>query len=522
VLIAARVDLWQPYEPDLVETAREMSEAHEWVIPVLNGRPYYNKPPLYYWAAILTSRVAGRFTELTARLPSLLAAALSLVLVFGFARRLFGTRTAGLAIAMFVTMPVVFSTAIKGMTDALLGATTLAATVLFWAALLDPRAQDGSRFPKLLLAHVALGLGVLAKGPVAVVFVALMVGPELVLSGAWRRWRQVLAWEIAGAVVFLAIAAPWYVLGTLRHGQAFLRGALVEPNVGRFLVVESKGGPFYYLVNLPSQIGLWVVLVPATAWLGASSIARDRTGFQPVRFLALGTVLQILFLSASTAKIAKYLLPCMPALALLAGEAVRRLIPDASRSGRFLLRAPLALGAVVVVAGTASLPLLQDRLPPLGLVCLVTPAGLGLAGGAIAGLLAWRHRWQLAVPALASTLAAASLALTASPCLDAINGLKTSRPFTERAAKHLQADVPLLGFAVSDCESIFLYYGRTPYRLVSRIEDVLEARREHGRILVLTREALFSLLPAEEAARFRVLEREEPAKRDYLLVEGRP
>jgi 4-amino-4-deoxy-L-arabinose transferase-like glycosyltransferase len=450
----------------------------------------------------------------------LLAAAASLVLVFGFARRLFGTRTAGLAIAIFATMPVVFSTAIKGMTDALLGATTLAATLLFWAALLDPRAQDGRRFPKLLLGHAALGLGVLAKGPVAVVFVTLMVGPELLLSGAWRRWRRLLAWEFGGAMVFLAIAAPWYVLGTLRHGQAFLRGALLEPNVGRFLEVESHGGPLFYLVNLPSQIGLWVVLVPAVAWL-ACSRAHERSGFQPVRFLVVGTVLQILFLSASTAKIAKYLLPCMPAVAVLAGEAVRRLIPDASRLGRFLLRAPLAFGAFALVAAAAALPFLRHRLP-LDLVCLVAPGGLGLAGGAIAGVLAWRQRWLPVAPALAAALAVACFALTASRCLDAINGLKTSRPFTERAARHLQADVPLFGFAVSDCESIFLYYGRRPYRLASRIEDIVEARREHGRILVLARDALFSLLPAEEASYFRVLEREEPEKRDYLLVEGGP
>ncbi|MFO0981108.1 MAG: hypothetical protein U1E76_05040 [Planctomycetota bacterium] len=103
-----------------------------------------------------------------------------------------------------------------------------------------------------------------------------------------------------------------------------------------------------------------------------------------------------------------------------------------------------------------------------------------------------------------------------------INEIKSSRGFAERAATLLPTGVPLLGFRISACESLFLYYSGRSYQLVPSMQEIIAARRRLGRVFVLTRAAFFAELPESEREHFRVVLRQEDDKREYLLVEGVP
>jgi 4-amino-4-deoxy-L-arabinose transferase-like glycosyltransferase len=529
LVIAARCDLWAPYEPDLVETAREMRARGDWIEPHLNGALYLEKPPLFYWAVLTVSWIAGGLTEFTARVPSIVAAAAALAALEHLARRLFPQVPRWSAAAICATTVVFFFCAFRGMTDALLGATTLVSLVLFHRDVWGARA-DGRPATALgaATAWIALALAFLAKGPVAVVFVGLTIVPEMFFSrriGAWAAaWRR----QVPGLACFAVLVVPWYAIGFLRHGAPFLDEALLRQNVGRFFDSADGGGPFFMAWNLPPQMGLWGLLLPAVAWFAWKSAAWRRTGeFDPVRFLATGALLELAFLSVCGAKLPKYVLVLTPHVSILAAELVRRLgrgtAPSAMGGAGFALGAAAGLLAAAGAAALAA-PLLADRfgerVRAIDLLGIQIAGAVLVLGGAAGCVAAVRREWQTVAPALSLALALACVAVATTPTLASVNATKTTRPFAERAAAHLDDGTPLLGCCVSDCESMFLFYARRPYETLARPADVVERLKRDGRVLVLAQPPFLEELPEKDAANFRVLERQEPGKRDYLLVEG--
>ncbi len=529
VVVAARADLWQPFEPDLVETAREMRERGDWLHPRLNGMPYLEKPPLYYWAVLGVSWFAGALTEFTARVPSIVAGIVALVAVNRFAKGLFGRQTAWSATALLATMPVFFDCTFRGMTDGLLGAALVVSALLFWRDVWGEE-PSGARPPSAnaLGAWASLALAFLAKGPVAAVVVALLFLPEMVFSrrlGPWlRAWRR----QAPGIACFLLIVAPWYVLGVIEDGRLFLDMALFSQNTGRFFGPSDGSGPLFLFEQLPSQIGVWTLMLPGVAWLAWNSARWRRDGtFDPVRFLVAGSLLVLVFLSASPAKLPKYVLVVVPYVAILSAQAVSRLSRGAPPTALWGLGLGLwAIAALLVVAGVAVAlaplvaPDIADRVPGLDAAWL-WPYAIVLAAGGAAGLrFAARREWRACVPSAALAVAVAALAVAATPTLARIDESMTTRPFAERAARRIDDKTPLLGFGMSDCESLFLYYSHRTYRPIGLPGRLVARVRRDGRVLVLTSQPFLDLLRADASARFRVLEQQEAGKRGYLLVEG--
>lgn len=374
-----------PDEGRYAEISREMALSGDWVTPRLNGIKYFEKPPLQYWATAAAFKVFGE-TEFAARLWTGLAGLLA-VLATGFAgRRLFGGEAGLLAAAICGSSVLfVFMGHFNALDMGLAGCLQLMLCTFLLAQQGSP--QEGRRW--MLAAWAALALAVLAKGLVALV----LTGATLVLYSLAMRdfspWRRLD--PLRGVLVFLAIAAPWFVAVSAANPE-FARFFFIHEHFERFLTkTHGRVEPaWYFLPVLAIGFLPWTTLalhaVPATWRI-------EGAGFKPRRFLLLWCLVTLGFFSASGSKLPSYILPILPALALLAGDALPRLSTRVVLAHLGLIAA-LASAALILapkVAGLGDESTLPGAMKNYA-VWLTAAAALWLAAALVALRLAARER----------------------------------------------------------------------------------------------------------------------------------
>lgn len=332
-----------PDEGRYVGVAWEMLRSGDWLVPTLNGLPYFHKPPLFYWvtAAALWPFGPG---ELAARAAPLFGAWLAAFATYLFVRRWWDERAARWALVPLLAQPLFYGGAQYANLDMLVaGCITLTIVLLAHAALRLERGGEPRGF--VLGAYAAAALGVLAKGLIGVVLPALVVGVWLLVG---RRWRTL--WALlspGGALLFLLLAAPWFVAVEWRH-PGFLDYFFVVQHFKRY--AESGFNnvqPFWFY-----PVVLLVVTLPWLAWLRPQA-GRGRLA-DPVRgdlrllmLLWLGLVL--LFFSLPQSKLLGYLLPVLPPLAVLIGDGFESRLASSPRHLRWWW-ASAGVGAALSVA----------------------------------------------------------------------------------------------------------------------------------------------------------------------------
>jgi 4-amino-4-deoxy-L-arabinose transferase-like glycosyltransferase len=337
-----------PDEPRYARVAVEMHRAGDWVRPTLQGRPWLEKPPLYYWLAGAAFGVLGE-TEAAARLPSVAATLLLVGVTAMVGARLYGAG-AGLS-AGFVagTGVLVFVYGHAASMDMLLAATVTAAIGLAGLRLLGIAGSLA-----LPAAGALAGLGTLAKGPLGLLLPLLVALGYVAATRQWRLLRALLSpWAV---LAFLAVALPWYLAILRDQGRAFVDVFLLDHNVQRFTsTVHRHPGPFvYYLPVLLAGLFPWSgLLLPA---LGALRPRLDRRDL----FVLLWLALPLAFFSAAGSKLPGYILPCVPPLALMMGRAADLLVrrEPAFRPGlgpRAAALLALALAVAVALAPPVAL-----------------------------------------------------------------------------------------------------------------------------------------------------------------------
>jgi 4-amino-4-deoxy-L-arabinose transferase-like glycosyltransferase len=307
------VPLVGPDEPRYARVAVEMQRAGEWVRPTLQGRPWLEKPALYYWLAGFAFAALGE-TAGAARLPSVLAALATAGLTAFAGVRPFGT-AAGLHAAFLLGTSVLFFVYGRAASmDMLLAAGVTGAVVFAALRLLEAAGRWA-----MVAAWASAGVAVLAKGPIGLLLPALVIGAYAAATRRWGALRAVLT--PAGILAFAAIAAPWYVAVWRDQGGHFVDVFLLDHNVQRFTstVHRHPGPPWYYLPLLFAGLFPWSGLVPA----GLARLAPRRSPAD--LFVALWLALPLVFFSAAGSKLPGYILPCLPPLALLAGRAAAAL-----------------------------------------------------------------------------------------------------------------------------------------------------------------------------------------------------
>ena len=366
------VPLIGPDEPRYTRVAVEMHREGSYLVPTLQGRPWLEKPPLYYWLAGAAFSALGE-TETAARLPSVLAALLLVGSTVFFGGRLHGEAPALHAGFAAATAPLLFIYGRSAAMDMLLAATVTCAVGLLALRLL------GLAGPGVVpVAWLFMALATLAKGPLGLLLPGLIVGGYIVATRQWSLARAALS--PLGIVLFLLVAGPWYALMWRHQGQAFVDVFLLNHNLQRFTsTIHRHPGPLFYYVP--------VLLAGAFPWSGLAvaglGTLRPR-GARADVFVLLWLVLPFLFFSAAGSKLPGYILPCLPPLALVTGRAADEMV-------RGNLRGPLgpraaAMVTLLLACGVAAAPLYLRSIGepdwrlaiPFAVWCLLVGLGLRL------------------------------------------------------------------------------------------------------------------------------------------------
>jgi 4-amino-4-deoxy-L-arabinose transferase-like glycosyltransferase len=361
------VPLIGPDEPRYTRVAVEMHRSGEWVRPTLQGEPWLEKTPLFYWLAGAAFSVLGE-TEAAARVPSVLAALLLVGTTALVGARLYGS-AAGLH-AGFVagTSLLPFAYGRAASMDML-----LAATVTLSIGLAGLRVLGVAGRLAVVAAAAAAGLATLAKGPLGLVLPLLVLGGFLAATREWRFLRELLS--PAAVAAFALVFLPWYVAILLDQGRHFVDVFILDHNVQRFTsTVHNHPGPFWYYVP--------VLLAGLFPWSGIAACALFRAAPRRSRadlFVLLWLALPLAFFSLAGSKLPGYVLPCLPPLALLAGRTADRLVaegrtPERDLSGRVAALVGLVLAALLAAAPAALFRLgepLWRSAVPLGAWALV-------------------------------------------------------------------------------------------------------------------------------------------------------
>jgi 4-amino-4-deoxy-L-arabinose transferase-like glycosyltransferase len=338
-------------EPRYAQVAREMLERHEWITPVLGGQPWLEKPPLYYWQAMIAYRVFG-VSDWAARLPSAVDASFLVLAVYFFLRRFrSGFELDGALIAASSAGVIGYARAAS--MDMALAAAFTTGMLGWWAW-----RASGKRI-YLTVFYGFMALGALAKGPVALFLAALVI---LLYAAAVRESRLVLKtlW-LPGILLFCAIAMPWYVAVQLRNPE-FFRVFILEHNLGRFSKdLYHHTEPFwYYLPVTALALVPWTVFVIAAFlerarwWWGRRSPANGADPDCENQFGVFGCcwlIVPVLLFSISQSKLPGYILPAIPAGALLLVDYLRQHLDQRDArptpTGLAVLHALLAGGLII-------------------------------------------------------------------------------------------------------------------------------------------------------------------------------
>ncbi|HPC84032.1 MAG TPA: glycosyltransferase family 39 protein [Thermoanaerobaculaceae bacterium] len=452
------VPLLEPDEGRYLDIPRHMVESGDWVTPRLNGVLYFEKPPLHYWLTAAAIEAIG-LTETAVRIWNVLFALLGVVIAWGLARS-WGGREAGLgAVLVLGTAPLWIGLGRLGSLDM---AVSLFITATLGGAWLASRAADRRRERWLWWgAFASAAAAVMTKGLIGVVLPAAVTGAWVVATRQWRLLRRV-PW-VSGSALFLALAAPWHLLASLRNPD-FAWFYFVHEHVLRYVTpIAERQEPWWFFIAVVAAGMLpWTGLLPAALRVAPGARRwRQLADHSDGLFFALWFAVVFLFFSASQSKLIPYMGPALPPLAVLAGRnlASRWSDVDTSRSARLVWGAGLALlaglGAILVVAGLGRI----DRLGLGGRCTLwLVVAGAAAAGLAIAGSLAgWRARWRhaawfAAAAAVVVNLAVGGLAVR-------LGEERSSKGVAEALHPRLRADEPV--FAYRDFqESLAPYLGR--------------------------------------------------------------
>lgn len=304
-------------EPRYAQVAREMLERRDWITPTLGGQPWLEKPPLYYWQAMVAYSIFG-VSDWAARLPAAVDATFLVLAVYFFLRRFRGgSGVDGALIAASCAGIIGYARAAS--TDMPLAAAFSIGMLAWWAW------QESEKKIYLALFYGFMALGMLAKGPVAPFLAA---GVILVYAAAVGEFRAVLKtlWP-PGIILFCAIALPWYFAVQLRNPQ-FFREFILEHNLARFSKnVYHHTEPFWYylpvtlIALLPWTIATITALVETLqrwwAYRKSAGVKIGDVGYNFPIFAGCWLLVPVIFFSISQSKLPGYILPAIPAGAML-------------------------------------------------------------------------------------------------------------------------------------------------------------------------------------------------------------
>ncbi|ABQ27847.1 glycosyltransferase family 39 protein [Geotalea uraniireducens] len=382
-----RLPLIETDEGRYMEIPREMLESGDFITPTLNYVKYFEKPPLHYWLNALSIKVFGQ-TEFAARFGSALWGILGIILTYHLGRKLFGRRE-GLISALILGTSVGYQVQNRlNITDTTLTICMAACLGFFLIAVQDEEKRKGLYYH---LFYLFAALAVLAKGLIGIVLPGAVIFCYLLFTRRWAILKEMRL--ITGVPLFFLVAAPWFVLVSLRNPE-FARFFFIHEHFERFLtkVHGRYQPPWFYIPILLGCMLPWSFFIPAAfirVWK-----ERKSTGADVRLYLALWAIVIFAFFSKSNSKLIPYILPIYPAIALLIGGTF---VAALDKGFRPLKRHAVTASLVLCILGAGVIAYPQIAAKP----------AITAAGGAIIGLILLCQ----GIPALIATARAQTAAL---------------------------------------------------------------------------------------------------------------
>ncbi|MDD2485912.1 MAG: glycosyltransferase family 39 protein [bacterium] len=490
-------------EARFAEVAREMLVRQEFLSPYFNYAPYFNKPPLYMWLTAATYSLLG-ISEATARLWSALFGLGTMLIVFAMGGLLFNRRIGFIAALILIT-------GLQWTAESRLGLLNIGVSFFITLSLLALLlAVKRERLQYYLLFFLSMGLGVLMKGPIAIIFPGLI--GLLYLIYAQRLRDLVSPWAIAGACLMLAVALPWHIVQWQRFGHDFLGTYFGYHMMERYTCsIEGHGEPqYYYLLVLALGMLPWSGFMPGALAVSGRLWRKHREG---ILFLLLWFVCIYAFFAVGKTKLPGYITPLYPSLSLF----LAAFIGSREGQGRWLRVSYLSLfilGLLLLVA----VPALQQRIQPEYhfYIRFIFYMGITSTAGGLAGWLLLRlaRRMDIAIAfgTLVAVVMVGVLHLGALPVWD-IN--KPTRPLSRIAATIMEPDDGIASYKLGENSSPF--YMRRHVRLFDTPDQLSSWLSSSDTRYAMLPEAKLAEVETRSGRKFRVVD----SYREYLLIINR-
>ena len=536
--------LWTPDEPRVAGIGREMLVSGDYVVPTVGGKPFLEKPPLYWWVMTGLYRLFG-VSDSVARCTSALAGVLALLLVFDLARRVTNPFGGLMATIVTATMGGFFKHFHRVIVDPWLALFVLLG---YWGFVVsafstrEPGDKEGEKSSALgiVVMYLAGGLAFLTKGPIGP---ALLGGPAIVAVIVGRRWRFFRSWaHVPGTLVFLALCLLWPVMLYIRGGRELLDGFVIHNVLYRFLPGDQalymgghKNPPWYYLKGFAGEILPWIVALPAVAhWLWRKRCPREWNR-PALLFLASVFPVGLILLSIPGTKRQLYLLPLIAPLGLAVGAWIaattrKECSHKIDRQTHIIWLVLLPLVAVGMAAAMVAAYFVGESIltrfhvvlragpSPVRILVLLGILVIAVLGPAIRGVRSWK-RGSTRVGPLTAWMTLALFVLGGSVAYPVIDGFKNLHYMTKGLGKMGVLSPDLAGFRLDEVTRCLI-----PYDTGIELKDVTdpEALRRHirenpsGMIIVLERRVQY--MPEDVRSRLRLIRKWSYSKhRAYCL-----
>lgn len=260
LLLAARL-FWSSYLPLMdfsearyAEMARKILDYQDWITLWFTAdQPFWGKPPAAFWS-VAASFAAFGVNEFAARLPSLIFTLLTALLVYRWIKAERDANTALIATTIYLSTWLVIHTAGAVITDPLLALSTTMVMIGFWRGVVHAERNFA------WLMWIGLGIGLMSKGPIALVLCGLACGAWVLIGNEWQRWWR-NTYLIRGVLLMLAIAVPWYVLAELKT-PGFIDYFIIGEHFLRFTETAWSGDLYGGVKDQPHGT-IWLYLMVA-------------------------------------------------------------------------------------------------------------------------------------------------------------------------------------------------------------------------------------------------------------------
>lgn len=444
-----------PDEARYSEIPREMIELGDYLTPHLNYIKYFEKPPLLYWLQAGAIKSFG-YSEWALRLPTAILALLGCLMIYAAGRTLYDRRTGLLSSIILATSLLYFAMAHLITLDMTVTVFVTGCLLAFIIGIKQKQPQQ--RRLMLWLCYSCAALGVLAKGLIGIVLPGIVVFTWLLIYHEWRLLKQVHL--ISGCIIFLLIAAPWFIL-VQQANPEFFHFFFIEQHFSRYLTLSAgRYKPVWFFGGI-LLIGLfpWTVFLFQSLYRHLPKRWQERHTLSTEGFLILWAVLIFIFFSISKSKLIPYILPVFPPLALLIGHYLASQwdnpVTKGTKTGFWLL----PFFAVGIAATLIALPYYQTVSDPnTAAFYLRLMAAILIITAILSSIVFWRKQFR-----------AAFITLIAGTMLELITFIVTVPYVDTRSIKPLAEKLRPLLKTSDEVACYGIYFQDLPYYLQRKV-----------------------------------------------------